>query len=1209
MPRSPFNSAILGFAGETFDTNLATAMVNDPASVLPPAEVDRLGTLVAHLQRQLRLRKLAVFVRDYEEDGIVSQLPLHARVDLSLSSIDPVEGHATVLEAISVPLGLLATDHTGYASFDLRRTMELDTLLLLASKVGKEAPVEQLRLDAKYWILPFGADLFGVDAMANGEVGPDFLVLRYHIEQRWLAGRTSDLPLPSLQSPDITDWRLSPGSFALAHSQLVGENGCENFYPSDLSAQEFHFHQAIRRINAVKRLDNRVVKSIRYGYLLEYRTQWFPIGHSLGQVKYSLPLAAGEQVNLAIIDWSRTDTAARSEVTSLEDTLNHDQQRDRTVSEVVRATVREHQSGSSMMGGLGVSLLAPVGPAFLGGSLGLGAASTSSSGTRRISVDTTQQLSDGFHQASTALRELRSTVITQASQVESGRFETRTVTNYNHCHTLTILYYEVLRHYRTVTSLVRRRPILFVDLSPTPLARFADSIILANRLALENALLDPRLLNGFQALERKRAAELALEDARLRFEQTQQPTTAGALEFTSLIAFFVTGDNGTDGRVFLELRLKDGRPVRCKQIVPPRDDDEFSLDSERDDFQRNTTDSYVVEPETTVRWNDLRGVVVRHERKADDDTWRLEALRLVGLTGQNDAALLVDAGVNVTLFDGESPELAVRPPSTAGVPLAPPQLTDFISSADLARADALVQHLTAYGMYYNAALLIGDDPVARGENFRAIDVAANISLFDVVENRVVAAAGRELAFLLSDAGDQVVRSELGLFDADEPALDLIAAEDLISLPTRGVFAEGKLGYCSTCEVIDQSRFWDFQTSPIPGQAPTIAPVETSSRFQRPEGLTPTAFPGSLVNIVNPPAAPDPIAVGAALQVLGSGNLFRDMSGSTGLAGFLTAVAQGATSSVTALAGSRRESELINQIKDIPDLTPQQKSALIGQVLGAGASGSGSGTATGGTATTGGQPATPSAPSPTIDPSGGPVPVPTPGQNPSLPGLSRPSGSQPRPAKPTRPNPPPPPEKVHINVSVDLLGKTNAIDIRGTMFLTPQGGSKDKQLMTIGPLSLRQLNSTLSAELPYPGTVGFHMKVVLEVEWAMKLDAFDQLQFALNEVLAHPDRPAPTRFPTVVPFRTTLESKELNFELANGQRIALFNIHSKVNQIKVKTKTFAEVKATIETQLKVNVEIVNISIGSKLEGTLSTEEEKEFVVDYVTDQLELVHVTK
>ena len=52
----------------------------------------------------------------------------------------------------------------------------------------------------------------------------------------------------------------------------------------------------------------------------------------------------------------------------------------------------------------------------------------------------------------------------RAAQAEHEAIETRTVVNYNHSHALTILYYEVLRHFRVVTEFVRRRPALLTNI-------------------------------------------------------------------------------------------------------------------------------------------------------------------------------------------------------------------------------------------------------------------------------------------------------------------------------------------------------------------------------------------------------------------------------------------------------------------------------------------------------------------------------------------------------------------------------------------------------------------------------------------------------------------------------------------------------------------------------------------------------------------------
>ncbi|MEU9110980.1 hypothetical protein AB0D04_04030 [Streptomyces sp. NPDC048483] len=134
-------------------------------------------------------------------------------------------------------------------------------------------------------------------------------------------------------------------------------------------------------------------------------------------------------------------------------------------------------------------------------------------------------------------------------------------------------------------------------------------------------------------------------------------------------------------------------------------------------------------------------------------------------------------------------------------------------------------------------------------------------------------------------------------DADEgqvrlPEVDPARSEQLISLPTRGVFAEAKLGHCNSAEVIDNTRFWDWQKSPDPDSAPQIAPVSTGSR-EVVVSTTPSGLPASSVTIVQPPQAPDPVGMAAALQLLGQGDIFRDMSMQKEIAALLTSLASNA----------------------------------------------------------------------------------------------------------------------------------------------------------------------------------------------------------------------------------------------------------------------------------------------------------------------------
>jgi len=221
-------------------------------------------------------------------------------------------------------------------------------------------------------VFPFADPLLIIDALRSGDIGPQIVALRIELDEIQLAAREMDRPMVAMQNPNIFDWRLSPGSFTLSGSVLVGEDGCETLLPSNLSTQQFRFRQVARRrgggLSALhKEVVTRSVDNIpvpiptviqtelRGGYVFEYTTEWFSIGHSLGQLIYSLPLAPGEVVKLAIVDWARSDSAARTEDTGFSESLTHDQVRDRSLTEAVEAALTELQQGHSFMAGVALS--------------------------------------------------------------------------------------------------------------------------------------------------------------------------------------------------------------------------------------------------------------------------------------------------------------------------------------------------------------------------------------------------------------------------------------------------------------------------------------------------------------------------------------------------------------------------------------------------------------------------------------------------------------------------------------------------------------------------------------------------------------------------------------------------------------------------------------------------------------------------------------
>jgi hypothetical protein len=167
-----------------------------------------------------------------------------------------------------------------------------------------------------------------------------------------------------------------------------------------------------------------------------------------------------------------------------------------------------------------------------------------------------------------------------------------------------------------------------------------------------------------------------------------------------------------------------------------------------------------------------------------------------------------------------------------------------------------------------------------------------------------------------------------------------AAEELVSVPTGGVFAEAVLGRSNSAELLDASRFWNWQDSPIPLQPPEIAAIQLESRAQ-PQDVTPGQLAPPVVNITNPTALPDPTGLGPMLAALQNGNMFRDMSGLAATLGLAQALGQ-ATSTAATEAGRQAAANLsVAAQKDIEEKRIAAQLAMA--AMGAGTPGGGPGT--------------------------------------------------------------------------------------------------------------------------------------------------------------------------------------------------------------------------------------------------------------------------
>jgi hypothetical protein len=886
-------------------------------------------------------RRCAVILADGATGAFISGVPMFANAQVELRA--PAGAHLT-----TVPLGVLATDHVGYVSWDLEplrlRIAHLvvppTTVALLAIEVDIAGPLGER-----------------VDILTESAEGNDVLVHR-HFTVPDAVHRLESGAVPAMQTPSLGDWYISPASFSYVPAEVVGQDGCEALLPSNIATNEFRATQVVLgadpRSATIEHDPDRIVpaghlfgvswfeklgmtddeqtakiqasksppkagevdetgimlasaefsepfgSTARLGIVVTYDITWIPVGHGLGQLVYSLPLAPGEMTRIAVVDWARSVSASRDEAIQATDALTHVQLRDRTIDEVVTSAASEFQGGGSLLGSI-ASIAATAAGTVAGGpaggfaanraasSLGLGFGASVSAGDRDVTAHTTNKLADSIQQHSTLVRDQRSTVVVQSAQSETGTASSRVVRNYNHSHAMTVLYYEVLRHYRVVVRSDQGRPAILIR---RPIALFTPSAVVTHRLVLEQLLIDPALRPGFAIIEQ------LIGYAMLK----QAPVKDAAAE--PILGFELSLRNGghfnpdvtNSYRATLGVLPADGLGGTVRLRAPNGNEElgQGSMGQHGSTWDRVTVHADTTlsdgRPTPALTWRQLSGPLIATITLGDrDEDTHLDVQEIVLTAITLSGARQEVAHGGPTYVKGTNAN-AITVPA-----IPPPPIPQDVPPLERITLDErmlvlrLLAHLNSNRAFYWRQIWMHEDPNARLLANPAAEVeigGTKWPLFSALDNAIVDVVGDECVFFLDPATVEGMTL---------PTPAARTTERLVSHPTRGVFAEAKLGHCNASEFIDDRRFWDWQKSPIPDAAE--ATPSLSGRSSDPVTSAPTlATPG--VTIVNPAAAPDPSGLVAVIAATLKEGAFRDTSMAGEVGGAVKSALDGATEAVT-----------------------------------------------------------------------------------------------------------------------------------------------------------------------------------------------------------------------------------------------------------------------------------------------------------------------
>ena len=268
-------------------------------------------------------------------------------------------------------------------------------------------------------------------------------------------------------STDPTNFDKNKTTFRLSDGQLVVRK------PVSLG-NPIHWHDTDNG-NSPENLTIYQAVQVAHGHLLTYKTVWKADGYSLGELLYSLPLAPGQKKQIVVYDLKHSLQASEQQQISQRESLNASITNDRTILDNLSGSINESIRGRSSASTGGVSGGLGIAGMFSGVAGVLGISGGYSNSNSNAGQDSSRATSQSFNeslrttisQTASAYRKQNATVIDTVSEDQQFSTTSEVVANHNHCHALTMLYFEVLRHYGVYQELAQVEECIFVPLLMT----------------------------------------------------------------------------------------------------------------------------------------------------------------------------------------------------------------------------------------------------------------------------------------------------------------------------------------------------------------------------------------------------------------------------------------------------------------------------------------------------------------------------------------------------------------------------------------------------------------------------------------------------------------------------------------------------------------------------------------------------------------------
>jgi len=593
--------------------------------------------------------------------------------------------------------------------------------------------------------------------------------------------------------------------------------------------------------------------SLALGYVAKMRTVAIHAGMSLGRLIYSLPLAPGEEQRVVVSEQEETLTVRERESLTFSEAQKFEESRDTSFDSTFNTALDEVINGHSDFsteansssfggaGGIGGALFGGIGALVGGVGFSGGRANSDSSGnansnqntSRDFLSETHETFSASLERAASVKRKSSRTSVRTARATDRRTATTKFVANRNHCHAMTMQWFEVLRDFSIETriegvqlvvfvpmQLIRFRQIRQPDSLPANITR--NFLLSRYRVILRHAETFRRV---FRRRRRFRTSLKLLEEFAADRNATPQ-TDPGVAQ--DILTFEARGTFMPNDDISAVIFTQDGSRVGPVPLVgSPLDIDSLHTlpaetrenllvrlgDARRSAINKRTYSGSVALPESVER-SDIARIELRRRTGTFAYSFYtgegvFDFLEILGKLAEGDdpdnldrATRNINRALHTTISGNDFDDLVGPPvvtefrvvmnniqsvvddfnfqPLPPSLPFPVADVPDILSRRDLRRIEEMYQHIVASTVRYSRVIWASMTDAERAillERFTIgvpdgglDDESSEISLLSTVQNKVVGFYGNSMIMPFQIPSDLAERMEITTGDIQDSLL-------------------------------------------------------------------------------------------------------------------------------------------------------------------------------------------------------------------------------------------------------------------------------------------------------------------------------------------------------------------------------------------------------------------------------------------------------